>query len=89
LHPFAAGTVRRREARVAALCGFAPRLRMCARRDRKSQRCVDVRKKYKIAIQQRDCDFERRRSGMDETCRLRRGEGYGACADEGASIAFG
>jgi len=43
----------------------------------------------KIAIQQRDCDFERRRSGMDETCRLRRGEGYGACADEGASIAFG
>ena len=25
---------------------------------------------------------------MDETCRLRRGEGYGACADE-ASIAFG
>ena len=25
---------------------------------------------------------------MDETCRLRRGEGYGACADEGASIAF-
>ena len=26
---------------------------------------------------------------MDETCRLRRGEGYGACADEGASIAFG
>ena len=46
-------------------------------------------KKHKIAIQQRDCDFERRRSGMDETCRLRRGEGYGACADEGASIAFG
>ena len=26
---------------------------------------------------------------MDETCRLRRGERYGACADEGASIAFG
>ena len=26
---------------------------------------------------------------MDGTCRLRRGEGYGACADEGASIAFG
>ena len=25
---------------------------------------------------------------MDETCRLRRGEGYGAYADEGASIAF-
>ena len=52
------------------------------RRNGKSQRCADVRKKYKIAIQQRDCDFERRRSGMDETCRLRRGEGYGACIDE-------
>ena len=25
---------------------------------------------------------------MDETCRLRRGEGYGACADEGASNAI-
>ena len=25
---------------------------------------------------------------MDETCRLRRGEGYGACADEGASIHY-
>ena len=25
---------------------------------------------------------KRRRSGMDETRRLRRGEGYGACADE-------
>lgn len=47
------------------------------------------RAKNKIAIQQSDCDFERRRSGMDGTCRLRRGEGYGACADEGASIAFG
>ena len=50
---------------------------------------ADGHAKNKIAIQQRDCDFERRRSGMNETCRLRRGEGYGACADEGASIAFG
>ena len=89
LHPFAAGTVRRREARVAAVCGFLPRQRVCAQECRKAPRCADVRKKHKIAIQQRDCDFERRRSGMDETCRLRRGEGYGACADEGASIAFG
>jgi len=76
-------------ARVAAVCGFVPQLRVCAQQRCKSQRCAAVRKKYKIAIQQRDCDFERRRSGMDETCRLRRGEGYGACADEGASIAFG
>ena len=43
LHPFAAGTVRRREARVAAVCGFAPQLRVCARRSRKSPRCTDVR----------------------------------------------
>ena len=27
---------------------------------------------------------KRRCSGMDETCRLRRGEGYGACIDEAA-----
>ena len=50
---------------------------------------ANVRKKYKIAIQQRDCDFERRRSEMDELSRSRGSEGYGACADEGASIAFG
>ena len=76
--------------RVSPLCAvFLPRQRMRARWHSKNQRCADVCKKYKIVIQQRDCDFERRRSGMDETCRLRRGEGYGACADEGASIAFG
>ena len=33
----------RREARVAAVCGFAPRLRTCARRSRKSLRCANVR----------------------------------------------
>ena len=32
-----------REARVAAVCGFAPQLRVCARRSRKSPRCTDVR----------------------------------------------
>ena len=77
------------QAPFAAVCGFTPRLRVCAQECHKPPRCADVHKKHKIAIQQRDCDFERRRSGMDETCRLRRGEGYGACADEGASIAFG
>ena len=76
--------------RVSPLCAaFRPTCEACAQQRCKSQRCADVCKKYKIASQQRDCDFERRRSGMDETCRLRRGEGYGACADEGASIAFG
>ena len=33
----------RREARVAAVCGFVPQLRVCARRSRKSPRCADVR----------------------------------------------
>ena len=33
---------------------------------------ANVRKKYKIAIQQRDCDFERRRSEMDELSRFAR-----------------
>ena len=72
LHPFAAGTVRRREARVAAVCVFPGRLRVCVRYNGKSQRCANVRKKYKIAIQQRDCDFERRRSEMDELSRFAR-----------------
>ena len=58
--------------RVLPLCGFVPRLRVCARRSRKSPRCAAVRKKHKIAIQQSDCDFERRRSGMDELSRFAR-----------------
>ena len=62
----------RREARVAPVCGFLPRLRACVRHNGKSPRCADVRKKHKIAIQQRDCDFERRRSGMDELSRFAR-----------------
>ena len=76
--------------RVSPLCAaFRAGCEVCAWHNRKSQRCADVRKKHKIAIQQRDCDFERRRSEMDELSRSRGSEGYGACADEGASIAFG
>ena len=44
MHPSTAGTVRRREARVAAVCGFLPRQRVCARHNRKSQRCADVQR---------------------------------------------
>ncbi len=29
---------------------------------------------------------ERRRSKVSETCRIRRGEGYGACGDEGEHL---
>ena len=76
--------------RVSPLCAvFCPNCECVRRSAAKPHVAPTCAKKHKIAIQQRDCDFERRRSGMDETCRLRRGEGYGACADEGASIAFG
>ena len=76
--------------RVSPLCAVFCPDRKCVRDGAtKAHVAPTCAKKHKIAIQQRDCDFERRRSGMDETCRLRRGEGYGACADEGASIAFG
>ena len=76
--------------RVSPLCAAFQAGCECVRDSTaKAHVALTCAKKHKIAIQQRDCDFERRRSGMDETCRLRRGEGYGACADEGASIAFG
>ena len=39
----------RREARVAAVCGFLPRQRVCVRRGRKSPRCTDVRATRKSA----------------------------------------
>ena len=41
----------RREARVAAVCGFLPRLRVCARRNGKSQRCANVRTMQKTQAQ--------------------------------------
>ena len=37
----------RREARVAAVCGFAPRLRVCAQERHKAPRCANVRKNTK------------------------------------------
>ena len=75
--------------RVSPLCAaFCPTCEECAQHNGKSLRCADVRNN-KIAIQQSDCDFERRRSGLDELSRSRGSEVYGARADEGASIAFG
>ena len=42
-----------------------------------------ARQKWDQTANQRSvCCLERTSSGMDETCRLRRGEGYGACEDE-------
>ena len=88
LHPFAAGTVRRREARVAAVCGFPNRLRVCARQHSKSPRCADVQR----TKSQSSKAIAILRGGAAEWMSfraLRGSEGYGACADEGASIAFG
>ena len=58
--------------RVSPLCAAFASTAVYAQKRRKSPRCTDVCKKYKIAIQQRDCDFERRRSGMDELSRFAR-----------------
>ena len=74
LHPFAAGTVRRREARVAAVCGFLPRQRVCVRRNGKSQRCANVQATPKSA------GSKRRESPPRREKSSRSG---------GASIAFG
>ena len=76
--------------RVSPLCAvFCPNCECVRRSAAKPHVAPTCAKKHKIAIQQRDCDFERRRSELDELSRSRGSEGYGACADEGASIAFG
>ena len=79
----------RREARVAAVCGFAPLLRVCAQERHKAPRCANVRKNTKS---QSSNAIAILRGGAAEWMSyraLRGSEGYGACADEGASIAFG
>ena len=48
----------------------------------KTGRCADVRHKNSTEAQRSGFGRKRRCSGMDETCRLRRGEGYVACIDE-------
>ena len=81
-------TVRRREARVTAVCGFLPRQRVCVRRGRKSPRCTDMQR----TKSQSSNAIAILRGGAAEWMSfraLRGSEGYGACADEGASIAFG
>ena len=79
----------RRRARVGSLCGFRSPAERVPIQQQKTGRCADVRHKNSTEAQRSGFGRKRRCSGMDETCRLRRGEGYGACADEGASIAFG
>ena len=70
-----------REARVAAVCGFLPRLRVCVRRGRKSPRCTDVQR----TKSQSSKAIAILRGGAAEWMSfraLRGSEGYGACADD-------
>ena len=57
---------------------------------RSGQKIARVSAQYKnrIANQRSVCNSERTSSAMDEACRLRRDEGYGACEDEAPLFAY-
>ena len=74
----------RRRARVGGLCGFRSPAERVPIQQQKTGRCADVRHKNSTEAQRSGFGRKRRCSEMDETCRLRRGEGYGACIDEAA-----
>ena len=69
-------------ARVGGLCGFRSPAERVPVQQQKTGRCADVRHKNSTEAQRSGFGRKRRCSEMDETCRLRRGEGYGACIDE-------
>ena len=71
-------------ARVGGLCGFRSAAERVPIQQQKTGRCADVRHKNSTEAQRSGFGRKRRCSEMDETCRLRRGEGYGACIDEAA-----
>ena len=73
-----------RRARVGGLCGFRGAAERVPIQQQKTRRCADVRHKNSTEAQRSGFGRKRRCSEMDETCRLRRGEGYGACIDEAA-----
>ena len=73
-----------RRARVGGLCGFRSAAERVPIQQQKTGRCADVRHKNSTEAQRSGFGRKRRCSEMDETCRLRRGEGYGACIDEAA-----
>ena len=73
-----------RRARGGGLCGFRSPAERVPTRGLKTRRCADVRHKNSTEAQRSGFGRKRRCSEMDETCRLRRGEGYGACIDEAA-----
>ena len=74
--------IQARHARVCGLCGFRSAAERVPAGSPKTGRCTDVRHKNSTEAQRSGFGRKRRCSGMDETCRLRRGEGYGACEDE-------
>ena len=76
--------VPRRRARVGGLCVFRSPAERVPTESRKIGRCATVRQKNSTEAQRSGFGRKRRCSGMDENCRLRRGEGYGACIDEAA-----
>ena len=71
-------------ARVGGLCRFRGTDERVPTGSPKAGRCANVRHKNSTEAQRSGFGRKRRCSGMDETCRLRRGEGYGACIDEAA-----
>ena len=73
-----------RRARVGGLCGFRSAAERVPIQQQKTGRCADVRHKNSTEAQRSGFGRKRRCSEMDETCRLRQGEGYGACIDEAA-----
>ena len=74
--------IQARHARVCGLCGFRSAAERVPAGSPKTGRCTAVRHKNSTEAQRSGFGRKRRCSGMDETCRLRRGEGYGACIDE-------
>lgn len=73
-----------RRTRVGGLCGFRGAAERVPAKHQKTGCCASVRHKNSTEAQRSWFGRKRRYSGMDETCRLRRGEGYGACIDEAA-----
>ena len=73
-----------RRARVGGLCLFRHTAERVPIQQQKTGRCADVRHKNSTEAQRSGFGRKRRCSEMDETCRLRQGEGYGACIDEAA-----
>ena len=71
-------------ARVGSLCRFRRPAERVPAGSPKTGRCTAVRHKNSTEAQRSGFGRKRRCSGMDETCRLRRGEEYGACIDEAA-----